>query len=136
MNHAEAPQGHHRLGVHSLSLQADLIHWLAGQDTHLDHLWCALQGLGAPEEDHLSPEERDALTAIRARKAKMVADHRRKKGAANAQAVLPRRAERERTANTATMKVSGKVSSWLTVVSNLTDGLRLVLCHSLSHDRH
>ena len=45
--------------------------------------------------------------AIRARKAKLVADHRRKKGAANAQAVLPRRAERERTANTATMKVGG-----------------------------
>ncbi len=46
------------------------------------------QGLGAPEEDHLSPEERDALSAIRARKAALVADHRRKKGAANAQVSL------------------------------------------------
>ena len=52
------------------------------------HRVCVAQGLGAPEEDHLSPEERDALMAIRARKAALVADHRRKKGAANAQVIF------------------------------------------------
>lgn len=58
-----------------------------------------------PEEDHLTPEERDALVAIRARKTKLVTEHRRKKSVANTQAVLPRRGERERTSNVTTMKV-------------------------------
>ena len=58
-----------------------------------------------PEQDHLTPEERDALVAIRARKTKLVSEHRRKKSVANTQAVLPRRGERERTSNVTTMKV-------------------------------
>lgn len=59
-----------------------------------------------PEVDHLTPEERDALVAIRARKTKLVTEHRRKKSVANTQAVLPRRGERERTSNVTTMKVA------------------------------
>lgn len=58
-----------------------------------------------PEVDHLTPEERDALVAIRHRKVKLVTEHRRKKSIANVQAVLPRRGERERTSNVTKMKV-------------------------------
>lgn len=56
-------------------------------------------------EEGLTPEQRRTLKAIRERKGDIVADHRSKKAVANNQAVLPRRADRERKSNTANLKV-------------------------------
>ncbi|KAK9843474.1 hypothetical protein WJX81_004449 [Elliptochloris bilobata] len=56
------------------------------------------------EEDHLTPEQLATLEEIRARKGAIVKAHRMKKAVANNQAVLPRRADAERTATTRNMK--------------------------------
>lgn len=57
------------------------------------------------EEDHLTPEQLATLREIRARKGAIVKAHRMKKAVANNQAVLPRRADAQRTATTRNMKV-------------------------------
>lgn len=54
----------------------------------------------------LSPEDQAELQLIRDRKIKIVADHRRKKSAANNHPLLPQRADRDRKANTTNMKAS------------------------------
>ncbi|KAK9828781.1 hypothetical protein WJX72_002049 [[Myrmecia] bisecta] len=58
------------------------------------------------DEDHLTPEEAETLRDIRARKAKIIAQHRVKKSTANNQAVLPRRADRERKSTSTNMQAS------------------------------
>ncbi|BDA46889.1 Nucleolar GTP-binding protein 1 [Coccomyxa sp. Obi] len=58
------------------------------------------------DEDDLSPEQRGLLKQIRARKAVVVAAHRRKKSAANNAPVKPRRADADRTSTTQQMKAS------------------------------
>jgi nucleolar GTP-binding protein len=55
--------------------------------------------------EDLSPEDQAELQSIRDRKIKIVADHRRKKSAANNHPLLPQRADRDRKANTSNMKV-------------------------------
>ena len=57
------------------------------------------------DEDDLTDEQRARLKQIRARKAVVLARHRLKKGTANNQAVLPRRADASREINTRAMKV-------------------------------
>ncbi len=57
------------------------------------------------DEEELTPEERATLTAIRDKKKRLVNVHRLKKGAANNQAVLPRRADAKRTSTTGSLKV-------------------------------
>ena len=57
------------------------------------------------DEDDLTTEQRGLLGKIRARKAIVLARHRRQKSASNNQAVLPRRADAGRSINTATMRV-------------------------------
>ena len=65
-----------------------------------------LQGLVMEVGDEgLTPEQRQTLKAIRERKGEVVAIHRSKKAVANNQAVLPRRADRERRSNTTNLKV-------------------------------
>jgi nucleolar GTP-binding protein len=59
------------------------------------------------DEDGLSPEQRQLLGKIRARKIVVLARHRRQKSAANNQALLPRRADAQRSINTTAMKVPG-----------------------------
>lgn len=72
----------------------------------LSVIWCfATQGMEGMDEEDLTEEQRALLRAIRARKAVVLARHRLKKGTANNQAVLPRRADAGRTINTRTMKV-------------------------------
>ena len=69
---------------------------------------CAhVQGLavGASEEG-LTPEQKQTLKAIRHRKTAVVAEHRSKKAVTNNQAILPRRADRDRKSNTTNLKVS------------------------------
>ena len=56
-------------------------------------------------DEGLTPEQRQTLKAIRERKGEVVAIHRSKKAVANNQAVLPRRADRERKSNTTNLKV-------------------------------
>ena len=55
--------------------------------------------------EDLTPEEQAELQAIRDRKAKIVAEHRRKKAAGNNHPLLPKRVDADRSSNTATMKV-------------------------------
>lgn len=55
--------------------------------------------------EDLTPEEQAELQAIRDRKIKIVAAHRRKKSAANNHPMLPHKADKERTATTENMKV-------------------------------
>lgn len=57
------------------------------------------------DEVDLTPEQRGLLKQIRARKAVVVAAHRRKKSAANNAPVKPRRADADRTSTTQQMKV-------------------------------
>lgn len=57
-------------------------------------------------EEGLTPEQRETLRAIRHRKGEVVAEHRSKKAVTNNQAILPRRADRDRKSNTANLKVS------------------------------
>lgn len=69
---------------------------------------CAhVQGLavGAGEEG-LTPEQKQTLKAIRHRKTEVVAEHRSKKAVTNNQAILPRRADRDRKSNTTNLKVA------------------------------
>ena len=66
-----------------------------------------VQGLavGASQEG-LTPEQQQTLKAIRHRKTEVVAEHRSKKAVTNNQAILPRRADRDRKSNTTNLKVS------------------------------
>ena len=57
------------------------------------------------EEDHLTPEQLATLREIRSRKGAIVKAHRMKKAVANNQAVLPWRADAQRTATMRNMKV-------------------------------
>lgn len=66
--------------------------------------WLREKALLAVED--LTPEEQAELQAIRDRKIKIVAAHRRKKSAANNHAMLPHKADKERTATTQNMKVA------------------------------
>lgn len=56
------------------------------------------------DEDDLTPEQRELLGQIRARKQLVVAAHRRKKSAANNTPTLPRRVNAQRTSTTQHMK--------------------------------
>jgi hypothetical protein len=60
------------------------------------------------DEEDLTEEQLEDLAAIRKRKKQIVINHRIKKGSANNQAVLPRRAQAERTLTTEGMKVRQK----------------------------
>lgn len=64
--------------------------------------------------EDLTPEEQAELQAIRDRKIKIVAEHRRKKSAANNHAMLPHKVDKERTATTQNMKVLWLISLFLT----------------------
>ena len=55
--------------------------------------------------EDLSPEEQIELQAIRDQKIKVVAEHRRKKSAANNHAVVPHKVDRDRSATTSNLKV-------------------------------
>lgn len=57
------------------------------------------------DEDDLTPEQRELLKKIRARKTIVVAAHRRKKSAANNAPIKPRRVDADRTSTTQHMKV-------------------------------
>lgn len=57
------------------------------------------------EADALTPMEQALLGQIKARKARLVSDHRRKKSAANNQAVVPRRMDKDRTSTTTHLRV-------------------------------
>ena len=57
------------------------------------------------DEDVLTPEEQTLLGSIQARRAKLVADHRRRKGVANNSSTAPRRLDTARTSTTANMRV-------------------------------
>ena len=67
----------------------------------LPHLQKALLAI-----EELTPEEQAELQAIRDRKIKIVAQHRRKKSAANNHAMLPQKADRDRKSTTQNMRVS------------------------------
>ncbi len=56
--------------------------------------------------DDLTPEQQELLKAIQAQRKVIVREHRLKKGAANNQAIVPRRNDPRCISNTATMKVS------------------------------
>lgn len=56
------------------------------------------------DEDDLTPEQRQLLKQIRARKTIVVAAHRRKKSAANNAPVKPRRLDADRSSTTKNMK--------------------------------
>lgn len=56
--------------------------------------------------DDLTPEQQELLKQIQARRKVVVREHRLKKGAANNQAIVPRRNDPRRISNTQTMKVS------------------------------
>ncbi|KAK9918943.1 hypothetical protein WJX75_008237 [Coccomyxa subellipsoidea] len=58
------------------------------------------------DEDDLTPEQRELLKKIRARKTIVVAAHRRKKSAANNAPIKPRRVDADRTSTTQHMKAS------------------------------
>lgn len=58
------------------------------------------------DAEALSPDERELLKRIRARRKVVVAEHRLKKGTSNNQAVLPRNADRDRKSTTSQMRVS------------------------------
>lgn len=62
------------------------------------------------DADELNPEERSTLSAIQQQKKKLAVAHRLKKGAANNQALLPRRADAQRLSTTTNLKV-GRPSS-------------------------
>ena len=55
--------------------------------------------------DDLTPEQQELLKQIQARRKVVVREHRLKKGAANNQAIVPRRNDPRRISNTQTMKV-------------------------------
>ena len=56
--------------------------------------------------DDLTPEQQELLKQIQARRKVVVREHRLKKGAANNQAIVPRRNDPRRISNTQTMKVT------------------------------
>ena len=56
--------------------------------------------------DDLTPEQQELLRQIQARRKVVVREHRLKKGAANNQAIVPRRNDPRRISNTQTMKVT------------------------------
>ena len=56
--------------------------------------------------EDLSPEDQAELQLIRDRKIKIVAEHRRKKSAANNHPLLPQKADRDRKSTTTNMKAS------------------------------
>lgn len=64
-----------------------------------------MQALELEDMDDLTPEERETLTAIQKQKKKLALAHRLKKGAANNQALLPRRADPDRQSTTGNLKV-------------------------------
>lgn len=65
-----------------------------------------VQGLAMEVGDEgLTAEQQRTLKAIRHRKKQVVADHRSRKAVANNQAILPRKADRDRKSNTTNMKV-------------------------------
>ena len=64
-----------------------------------------LQAQSMPEVEDLDDEERSTLSAIQLQKKKLAAAHRLKKGAANNQALLPRRADAQRLSTTTNLKV-------------------------------
>ena len=66
----------------------------------------------------LTHEQRQTLKAIRERKGEVVAMHRSKKAVANNQAVLPRRADRERKSNTTNLKASLDTTCFLPWLSS------------------
>ena len=61
--------------------------------------------------DDLTPEQQELLKAIQARRKVVVREHRLKKGAANNQAIVPRRNDPRRISNTANMKASSLLSA-------------------------
>lgn len=63
------------------------------------------------DADELTPEERSTLSAIQQQKKKLAVAHRLKKGAANNQALLPRRADAQRLSTTTNLKV-GRPPHW------------------------
>lgn len=65
-----------------------------------------LQGVDMEvDDDKLTPEQRQTLKKIRARRKVIVSEHRLKKGTANNQAVAPRRADTNRQSTVKNMKV-------------------------------
>ena len=61
--------------------------------------------------DDLTPEQQELLKAIQARRKVVVREHRLKKGAANNQAIVPRRNDPRRISNTSHMKVTCLLSA-------------------------
>lgn len=78
------------------------------EEEELERAHAAAMASGAlmDDEEDLTEEQLEDLAAIRKRKKQIVINHRIKKGSANNQAVLPRRAQAERTLTTEGMKKS------------------------------
>jgi hypothetical protein len=80
------------------------------------------------DEDDLTPEQQELLKQIRARRVKVMAEHRLKKSTANNKAVLPRRADPNRASTTGNMKVWG-----FSPGSQYLPG-KYASCHAFVHD--
>ena len=73
--------------------------------------------------DDLTQEQRELLNRIQARRVVVVREHRLKKGAANNQAIVPRRNDPRRISNTQNMKV-GKHQAGCAALNPLKGSLR------------
>ena len=103
------------LGLVTVSLQASLTSVAHRSFTEAScstpELLCAAQA-NEMDIDDLTPEQRELLKRIQARRVVVVREHRLKKGAGNNQAIVPRRNDPRRISNTQNMKVGG-ASDWV-----------------------
>ena len=79
---------------------------LEREEEELEAQWEATRMDREPQEPELDEDERELLGEVRARRNKLVAEHRRKKAAANNTSVIPRKVDAERKLNTKNMKAS------------------------------
>lgn len=79
---------------------------LEREEEELEAKWEASRMDREPQEPELDEDERALLGEVRTRRNKLVAEHRRKKSAANNNPVVPRKADAERKLNTSNMKES------------------------------
>ena len=79
---------------------------LEREEEELEAKWEASRMDREPQEPELDEDERALLGEVRTRRNKLVAEHRRKKSAANNKPVVPRKADAERKLNTSNMKES------------------------------
>lgn len=91
-----------------------------------------MQGLAVGvNEGGLTAEQKQTLKAIRHRKTEVVAEHRSKKAVTNNQAILPRRADRDRKSNTTNLKVTLLSIAPIPATCRQLCFLRLDVMHSM-----